>query len=163
MRSNFPYILFSMHFIEPSPAEWDAMFKEILGEPAQVAPKKKRSKPKPKKPVSPPSPPPPILFPKSTVAEYTLVTPPPIPIPIEPRSTLADPKGYVLEMYDRYIEPKIVADNPLTQHMKRDIYRRAVGEIAAGELTNVGAVGFLTAEDILNLTILSVRKAGIII
>lgn len=130
------------------------MFKELLGEPqvdasSQTEPPS-RPKRKHKRTIAPQEPPQaPLSLTKSE--------------PDEPRCTLADPKSYVLEMFDHYIEPKIVDDNALIQNMKRDIYRRAVGEIVAGELKNVGAVGSLTPDNILNLTLLSVRKAGLVV
>ena len=138
------------------------------------APKRKRvrghvRKVEPKSSIDTPN----LVFPISNVElPHLLQLISPVPPPIEPPpalvssvtcSTVADPGAYVLDVFDNFIAPGIVATPPNLEIIRRAIYRRAVAEFGAEEIRLMSAMHSISVEDIVTITMASVNKAGLIL
>ena len=78
-------------------------------------------------------------------------------------SSVADPFAYVMDGFDNFIAPGIVAESKSLVAIRRGLYRRAVAEFATDEIKAMSALRSITVEDILTIILSSVHKSGLIL
>ena len=127
-------------------------------------PKRKHTSIQPKKPYTPVTEP---ITPTETITAVEAITAIdaalPIPTIATTPSSVTDPFAYVMDVYDNFIAPGIVAETKTLEAIRRGLYRRAVAEFATDEIKAISALRSITVEDILTIILSSVHKSGLIL